>query len=66
MEQNRAILDSMREGVVAINADGCVTLANNEALRLLRCMPNIIGKPVGRGDSQFALADCNQNRKSRI
>lgn len=46
LEQNRAILHSLREGVVAVDIDGRVTLANNEAIRLLECAPDIVGQPV--------------------
>ncbi len=44
LEQNRALLHSMREGVIAIDAAGTVTLANQEAFRLL----GRTGDPVGR------------------
>ncbi len=44
LEQNRALLHSMREGVIAIDAAGTVTIANQEAVRLL----GRIGDPVGR------------------
>lgn len=46
LEQDRAILHSLREGVVAIDADGRITLANNEAIRLLECAPDVVGRPV--------------------
>lgn len=35
LEQDRALLHSIREGVIAINASGAITLLNNEAKRLL-------------------------------
>ena len=43
LEQNRAILHSMREGVVAIDQDGFITTANNEAIRLLGLSYSPIG-----------------------
>ena len=46
LEQNRAILHSMREGVVAIDQDGYITTANNEAIRLLGLTINPIGENV--------------------
>ncbi|MDR3565883.1 MAG: ATP-binding protein [Negativicutes bacterium] len=48
LEQNRAILHSMREGVVAIDQDGLITTANNEAIRLLGLTFNPIGHDVNQ------------------
>lgn len=47
VEQNRALLHSMREGVIAIDADGIITLANREALRLLNWTTDPVGRHVG-------------------
>lgn len=44
LEQNRALLHSMREGVIAINNAGYITLVNHEALRSI----NMASDPVGR------------------
>ena len=46
LEQKRAIMHCMREGVVAINADGYIDLANHEAKRLLGRDDNIIGRHI--------------------
>ncbi len=46
LEHNRAILQSMREGVVAIDAEGYITLINNEALRILGPRDDCIGKHI--------------------
>lgn len=46
LEQNRALLHSMREGVIAIDAAGTVTLANREALRLLGKATDPVGRHI--------------------
>ncbi|VBB07824.1 signal transduction histidine kinase sporulation regulator spoob [Lucifera butyrica] len=46
LEQNRAILHSMREGVIAIDAGGYITAINHEALRMLDDIPELVGKPI--------------------
>ncbi|HWR45891.1 ATP-binding protein [Sporomusa sp.] len=46
LEQKRAIMHCMREGVVAINVDGYINLANHEAKRLLGREDNIIGRHI--------------------
>lgn len=51
LEQNRALLHSMREGVIAVNAAGFVTLANREAVRLLGWATD----PVGRHINEVVL-----------
>ncbi|WP_371380613.1 ATP-binding protein [Sporomusa aerivorans] len=46
LEQKRAIMHCMREGVVAINADGFIDMINSEGQRLLGRQDNIIGKHI--------------------
>lgn len=46
LEQREAVLHGIREGIVAVDLDGRVTLANDEARRLLALEPNVIGRPV--------------------
>jgi sensor histidine kinase regulating citrate/malate metabolism len=46
LEQNRALLHSMREGVIAVDAGGFVTLANREALRLLGRTTDPVGRHI--------------------
>lgn len=46
LEQNRALLHSMREGVIAIDTAGCITLANSEALRLLGRTADPVGRQI--------------------
>lgn len=46
LEQKRAIMHCMREGVIAINADGYIDLVNSEGQRLLGRQDNIIGKHI--------------------
>lgn len=46
LEQNRALVHSMREGVVAINAAGIINLINSEAQRLLNITEDVVGKHI--------------------
>ncbi|SDF74136.1 ATP-binding protein [Sporomusa acidovorans] len=46
LEQNRAIMHCIREGVLAVNADGYINLVNTEAQRLLGHQDDIIGKHI--------------------
>jgi len=48
LEQNRAILYSMREGVIAIDAEGYITTINNEAFRMLHGATELIGEHISR------------------
>lgn len=46
LEQNRALLHSMREGVIAVNAAGFVTVANREAVRLVGWSDDPVGRHI--------------------
>lgn len=46
LEQKRAIMQCMREGVIAINTDGYINIVNNEAERLLNINTDLIGKHI--------------------
>lgn len=46
LEQDRALLQSIREGVIAINASGVIYLINNEAKRLLNISDEMIGSNI--------------------
>ncbi|MDD4792467.1 MAG: ATP-binding protein [Firmicutes bacterium] len=46
LEQQDAILSSVREGIVAVNEDGRITLVNDEARRMLSIQEGIAGMPV--------------------
>lgn len=46
LEQKRAIMQCMREGVVAINTDGYINIVNSEAERLLNIHTDLIGKYI--------------------
>lgn len=54
LEQREAVLHGIREGIVAVDQDGRVTLVNDEARRLLALDPDAVGRqvtdvvPVGR------------------
>ncbi len=50
LEQTRAILGSMREGLIAIDADGLITLVNSEALRFLNGSWDLVGKHILEAD----------------
>lgn len=46
LEQREAILHGIREGTVAVDLDGRITLVNDEARRLLSVDPSAIGRRV--------------------
>ena len=46
LEQQDAILSSVREGIIAVNADGGITLVNDEAKRILCIDEDMTGMPV--------------------
>lgn len=46
LEQREAVLHGIREGIVAVDLEGRLTLANDEARRLLDLEPDVIGRPV--------------------
>ena len=46
LEQHEAVLHGVREGIVAVDLDGRLTLVNDEARRLLALESSMIGRPV--------------------
>lgn len=46
LEQRDAVLHGIREGIVAVDLDGRITLVNDEARRLLALEPEAVGQPV--------------------
>jgi len=46
LEQREAVLHGIREGIVAVDLDGRITLLNDEARRLLALEPDAIGQSV--------------------
>jgi two-component system, CitB family, sensor kinase len=46
LEQREAVLHGIREGIVAVDLDGRITLVNDEARRLLGLAPEAIGRSV--------------------
>lgn len=46
LEQREAVLHGIREGIVAVDLEGRVTLVNDEARRLLALEPDAISRPV--------------------
>jgi two-component system CitB family sensor kinase len=48
LEEREASLHGIREGALATDRSGRITLANPEAIRLLALPPDVLGKPVGQ------------------
>lgn len=46
LEQNHALVHAIREGILAINAAGIITLINNEAQRMLNIEEDVVGKHI--------------------
>ncbi|MFZ5814997.1 MAG: ATP-binding protein [Bacillota bacterium] len=46
LQERTAVLESVREGIIAIDEAGLVTVANQEALRLLQLPEAPIGRPI--------------------
>lgn len=46
VEHREAMLHGIREGVIAVDADGVITLANDSATQLLRLPADAAGRPV--------------------
>jgi two-component system CitB family sensor kinase len=47
LEQREAMLHSVREGAITLDAAGRITMVNDEAQRLLGLDGDVVGKPVG-------------------
>jgi two-component system, CitB family, sensor histidine kinase MalK len=60
LEERSAMLQSVREGILAIDKDSRITLANAAALRLLN-QAGILGDPVGK-----KIEDCIPNTLMKI
>jgi two-component system CitB family sensor kinase len=46
LEQREAVLHGIREGIVAVDLEGRLTLVNDEARRLLALEPDVVGRMV--------------------
>ncbi len=46
LEQREAVLHGIREGIVAVDLEGRLTLVNDEARRLLALEPDAVGRPL--------------------
>jgi sensor histidine kinase regulating citrate/malate metabolism len=58
VEHREAMLHGIKEGLIGVDSAGRVTLANDEAIRLLGLSPDVAGKPLlslGLGDELAAL-----------
>lgn len=52
LEQRSAMLQSVREGVIAVDKNGVITVVNDEALRILR-LAGILDEPIGKNADQY-------------
>ncbi|MGH3325209.1 MAG: sensor histidine kinase, partial [Streptomyces sp.] len=57
LDEREAILHGIREGVVALAADGRIRLANDEAQRLLELRPEDTGRPLAEALGPGRTAD---------
>ncbi|MFF1508382.1 ATP-binding protein [Streptomyces sp. NPDC058326] len=57
LAEREAMLHGIREGVVALDRDGCVRLMNDEAQRLLGLGPEATGRPLDEVLGQGRTAD---------
>ncbi|WP_443613704.1 ATP-binding protein [Acididesulfobacillus acetoxydans] len=46
LEERVAVLQSMAEGVIAIDKEGCITILNQEAQRMTGALPDSTGRPI--------------------
>ncbi|MCK8817515.1 sensor histidine kinase [Natroniella sulfidigena] len=46
LEEKNAIIDSLKEGVIAIDRNKKITLANKEAKKILNCQQDMVGKEI--------------------
>lgn len=51
-EERNAMLNSAREGIIAVDQDSNITIVNKEALRILR-RAGIAGEPIGRKIEEY-------------
>jgi two-component system, CitB family, sensor kinase len=57
LQEREAMLHGIREGVVAVDARGCLRVVNDEARRLLALPPGGVGRPAGEVLGAGHLAD---------
>lgn len=60
LEQREAILHGIREGAVAVDAHGTITLVNDEARRLLGVHPSAVGRAVSDAISPGRICEILQ------
>ncbi len=69
LEERNAMLYSVREGIIAVDKEGIITLVNDEAVRMLRMAGvhgNPINKPVGDYVPNTRLMDVIQSGRAEL
>lgn len=69
LEERNAMLYSVREGIIAVDKEGFITLVNDEALRMLTMAGvhgNPISKPVGNYVPNTRLMDVIESGKAEL
>lgn len=46
LKQKETVIENIKEGIIALDNNGCITLFNGQASKVLHLKENDIGKPI--------------------